>query len=517
MTSVYGIMFLILGNISGNAIAFAIYVLIAAGRDPIYDQSNNYEKKPVIGLAIGVLTFCAAIHVFTRRGGIFINNTFAVLKISMVLMLSILGFVHWGKRYLHSSGINESPIYNATLAASLHIPNITSSGINNAPWTNLDIHTSFRGGSSSVANYVDSFLFVLFSYTGFEQPFYVLSEVARPRKVFPTYTILGMVLTTILYTLVNVSYFCVVPKEAYMSGNNNSIDMAGSFMHYLFDSSMGPQTARRVMAGLTAMSTFGNIIVMTFTSARVKQEIAKEGILPYSLYFATGHTTPWAKLQAWWRRDTTSTSNHQSSGIDLENHLEQTPMAALALHWFTSVLLIAVTSMLKPVTAYAFLVSLYSYVNCAVVGFLVSGGLIYLKLDSYFRGERGRNWANLADFVPWLSPLHAVIYFAATGFFLFATFTPPPLNSTYAKAVQTYQWYLLPTIGLSSLIWGVFWWLGIRWLEYIRRRVFFVVRTAYVEEDADKNYVQKAEIVEHWWQPNVQPDRRVVYTGDYNT
>jgi hypothetical protein len=75
-------------------------------------------------------------------------------------------------------------------------------------------------------------------------------------------------------------------------------------------------------------------------------------------------------------------------------------MAALVLHWFTSVLLIAVTLMLKLVTAYVFLVSLYSYVNCAVVGFLVSGDLIYLRLDSYFRGERGRNWLKLADFTP---------------------------------------------------------------------------------------------------------------------
>lgn len=39
-----------------------------------------------------------------------------------------------------------------------------------------------------------------------------------------------------------------------------------------------------------------NLIVMTFTAARVKQEIAKEGILPESLLFA--NTTPTAKLLA---------------------------------------------------------------------------------------------------------------------------------------------------------------------------------------------------------------------------
>jgi hypothetical protein len=70
-----------------------------------------------------------------------------------------------------------------------------------------------------------------------------------------------------------------VPKEAYISTSLNSIDMAGIFMHYLFDDSIGPETARRVMAGLIAISIFGNIVVMTFTSARVEQEIVKDGIL----------------------------------------------------------------------------------------------------------------------------------------------------------------------------------------------------------------------------------------------
>src|SRR5579871_5785442 len=74
ITSVYGIMFVILGNISGNAIAFAIYILIAAGHDPIGPDSKDSQKGPIIGIAIGMLTFCAALHSFTRRGGVVLSN-----------------------------------------------------------------------------------------------------------------------------------------------------------------------------------------------------------------------------------------------------------------------------------------------------------------------------------------------------------------------------------------------------------------------------------------------------------
>lgn len=98
---------------------------------------------------------------------------------------------------------------------------------------------------------------------------------------------------------------------------------------------------------------------MTFTAARVKQEIAKEGILPFSLFFATSYTSPWAWLRS---RFSSLKVRHQVS-----DHLEQTPIPALGLHWLTSIFLLAITSMLQPPESYNFLVSLYSYV--IIVGF----------------------------------------------------------------------------------------------------------------------------------------------------
>lgn len=379
-------MFIILGNISGNAVAFGIYVGIAAGRDPIYDSVNNYNKGLVIGLAIMTLSVCAGIHIFSRRGGVLLNNFFAVIKVSMVLVLAILGFVHAGGKYLQASGINEPAIPHLEVGNF----NITDAQINRATDTNFN--NSFATDRHDVASYVDSFLFILFSYTGFEQPFYVLSEVRRPRKFFPPAVLFGIGLATVLYVLVNVSYFCVVPKEVYTASPSNSLNMAGAFLHYLFDESHGPRTAERVMAGLIATSIFGNVVVMTFTAARVKQEIAKEGILPYSLFFATGHTTPVAWLKSHLTRSPYPGRSHVSTAVNLDDHLEKSPMAALTLHWLTSIILVLVTIPLKPSTQYSFLTALYSYVNLNVVGMLVSGGLLYLKIDSFFKKDRGRDW-----------------------------------------------------------------------------------------------------------------------------
>jgi amino acid transporter len=282
--------------------------------------------------------------------------------------------------------------------------------------------------------------------------------------------------------------------------------VASVFLHYIFDSTLGPHVARRVMAGLISMSIFGNVIVMTFTAARVKQEIAKEGILPFSLFFATGHTTPlaWFKSRMWPGQAPAGATLADQLGID--DHPEKSPVAALMLHWFSSILLIAFTSMLSPVTAYSFLTSLYSYVNCILIGALVSGGLLYLKLDSWYRGERGRDWAHKVNYRPRMDPLHAFVYFFATAFLLMATFVPPSKGSPYVKAIQGYPWWVLPTFGLSSLLWGVVWWSGLKGILWLRRAKFEVGRTPYIETDQDGNYVQRAELVEHRWLIDVSSD-----------
>jgi hypothetical protein len=515
MTCVYGIMYLVLGNISGNALAFGMYIMIAAGHDKVTTNASSYERGCVIGLAIACLTLCAGLHIFSRRGGILISNVFAVAKIILLSIIIIFGWIH-------AAGRLKNPNFEEGIGGSSQVINGTM--IDSAAKHNFDTATSFHTEQHQLGSYISSFFVIIYSYTGFEQPFYVLSEVRRPRHNIPRYTLLAMFVALILYTLVNVSYFCVVPKEAYTSSPSNTLDMAGTFFHYLFDAARpgyNEQVARRIFSGFVSFCIFGNVLVMTFTAARVKQEIAKEGILPFSLFFATGYTTPWARL----RSGSKVAFNRNSvqvhgAGINFEDLSEKSPIAALSLHWFTSILLILATSMLKPDKAYSALVSLYSYVNVGVIGCLVSGGLLYLKIDSYvakfkrrrakrveYKGshiteievgsQSGRNWAEKADFKPWIDPLHCIVYFFALSFFLFGAFAKPAASSPWTSKITGYSWFIIPTIGLTSLCWGVLWWVGLKIVERNRRWTLDVRRVPYVERDQDGNYVQKAELVEH--------------------
>jgi len=472
MTCDFGIMFIVFGNVAFNAVAFGIYFMTAV--DANY---NPEDRGPVIGVAIAIMTICALINDFSRKGGIWINNALAVGKIAFLVIVAILGFLYAGGK------LKTSTIDNPSVAA------------NNATSDNFNPGTSFLVQSDPV-NYfgdiVHTLFYIVAPYTGFKQPFVVLSEVDRPRRVFPKVIIPTMLMVCVLYVLVNVSYLCVVPHEIYTLSRTATIDISSAFFNTIFNPGGGPDTIKRIVAAIIAVSIFGNLMIHTFSAGRLKQEIAKEGIIPFSLFFATGHETLWAKLLAYARQD-----RGPRAIVDMENHPEQSPTSAIWLHWITTVILVAATAILPPSQQYMFLVYLYVYINQAIIGALVAGGLLYLKLDSFFNGKNGRDWAHKVAWKPWIDPLHAVVYFLFMGFIIFASLAKPSANSPFDRSVTGYEWWVVPVIGLSSLLFGVVWWCGLRILEWKEHWRLTVQRVPYIIKDKDGNYVQKVELVNH--------------------
>ena len=442
----YGISFVVLGNLSGNAIAFGIYLMNAAGY-------SHPTKGPVLSLAIGALSLTVLLHMVSRRAGILLNNIFAMVKVALLLAIIVLGFLKAG---------------GTTLGGE---PKATD---------NFATATSFKPGASEVPSVSNSLLYVVYTYSGFEQPFYVLAEIAKPRKVFPTYTLMAMAIAITLFVLVNVAYLCAVPWD--LPALHEQRNMATVFFGLVF----GNETATRVMDGMIALSIFGNLLVMTFTAPRVKQEIAKEGILPWSLEFATSHRTLMARMFP------------QRHRVDRENRdatLEQSPMAALVLHWFTSILLIALTATLDPSIAYSVLVTMYSYVIIILNGFFTSFGLLYLKFSNSSR------WRE-PNFHPKGGAVYAAVYFVACGFLLFAAFAQPSDGSPYSYAATHITWFLLPLIGLSAPMWGIAWYLGLRLMEIMRGRRLTVIRdpTTMPDKDVPGQYIMTAEDITHKWE-----------------
>jgi Amino acid permease len=275
-----------------------------------------------------------------------------------------------------------------------------------------------------------------------------------------------------------------VPKGSVLPYDKNTPDLATLFFESLFDEKT---SARRAMAALIATSIFGNLVVMTFTASRVKQEIAKEGILPFSLAFATSYITPYGLYKRW------------KSGNNIPKEaLEHAPSAAFLLHWGSSVLLILVTLPISdPRKSYSALISLYSYTIISLLGAWVSIGLLLTKL----RNDRF-HWSERRRYRPWLSPAHPIIYGVACIFMLVAAFTPPGRKSPFHQSFTGITWYIVPAIGLSAPLWGLIYYAGLRLYERQKEVQLVVTRTPYWVPDPDcpGEYVQKAEIIDHAWQ-----------------
>ena len=109
---------------------------------------------------------------------------------------------------------------------------------------------------------------------------YVLNEVRRPVRTLKIAGPLGLGICGVLYLLANVAYFsAATPKEV----SNSGVTVAAYFFGRVFG-----RAAERALSVFVALSALGNVMTVTFAQARVNQELAKEGVIPFARFWASG-------------------------------------------------------------------------------------------------------------------------------------------------------------------------------------------------------------------------------------
>lgn len=249
--------------------------------------------------------------------------------------------------------------------------------------------------------------------------------------------------------LVNIAYMIVVPAADQVNGN-----VAEQFIRLTLGrvSSYGESHAAQILNAFMAFSSLGNVIVSTYTAARVKQEIAKEGILPFSKFIARNYDAL-SRLTSCFRR---RPSHHQKSLGNAQDSVfhEKTPLGALLVHWFFALLIIFCTwGVTSPVSAYTIVFGIYSYTIDAFMAVTIGVGLLILRF-----------WSSKTK---WhlKSPTNGIVSVVAAFLFVIANLFPvialwiPPTQAF--KAAQKYPWWLVPAIAVllmavSVLYWAVF-------------------------------------------------------------
>ncbi|KAK0703923.1 amino acid permease-domain-containing protein [Lasiosphaeria miniovina] len=452
-TCLFGVSFLIFGNTSFNSIASAVAVLQA---------SNTEETRGMVaGIAMAVNTFACLLHSMSRKWGIRLNNFFGTAKLAMLFCMIVFGFAQLGK--------------DGSVAA-----------------TNFDRTTAFSTANSpeEVYRYAEAIILAIFPFSGFHQANYVsqvLAEIQHPRRNFAQVSFFCVALTASFVVTINILYAAVIPKDIlFMSNHDQAFEF---FSHTIGRVSSRAQT-QAICGSFRALSAIGNVIVFTFTAARVKQEIAKEGILPYPLLFASSYSF---SIRSGFRRLPPSRSGYQL-------YSSRAPAAALALHWVvTSIVILATvfgtvelssSESRFDLSAYYLGIAAFAY-GLDIIWFSVMGtGVLCLRL-----------W-----------PGTAATFAATNAFPLIAIWIPDPAAKFLSNTSDSVAWYAPQTYGIAVLVFGVMYWLCFRFYIYHRKmkagESLEIVRIPIFWRSPIGELLQLYEIVKVRWTRYIQGEKR---------
>jgi amino acid transporter len=359
---VFAVQAIALGFTASGCIVFASNMVVASGRSP-----SEWEQR---GIAITVIVFVTLVHTFTPKAGVWLMNGIGSIKVIILLFIVVTGWA------------------------------VLGGGVKSVPDPQASFRDAFANSATSGNLYATALFKVLNSYAGWSNAAYVLNEVKRPVHTLKIAGPLGLGICGVLYLLANVAYFsAATPKEIASSG----VTVASYFVGKVFG-----DTARRVLSVFVALSALGNVLTVTFAQARVNQELAKEGVIPYQRFWASS-----------WPAGS--------------------PSAGLLLHFIPSFIVIVAIPFGD---AFNFIVDVEGYPT-SVLAMLVVVGLFILRWQMPDAPRPFRVWWPVAAF-----------FAAGQCFLIVAPFLYPPNG----KGDTSLPYWLYPIIGIVVLFSGVLYW-----------------------------------------------------------
>jgi amino acid transporter len=253
-------------------VVFGEYILNAA-----QVEVNRWNQR---GVGLACITTAFLIHGLALKWGLRLQNFLGAIKLFILLLIIFSGFV--------SSRCNRRitlEIANASQAAlGGHLKIDKPNNFDNA----------FEGTTGSAYGIVTALYNVIWSYIGYSNANYAMSEMKNPVRNLKIAAPLAILIVGVLYMLANIAYFAAVPKEELISSGRI---LAASFFRNVF----GPK-AERALSVFVALSAFGNVLSVIFSQGRLVQELGREGILPFSRVWASNKpfNAPFAGLFEHW-------------------------------------------------------------------------------------------------------------------------------------------------------------------------------------------------------------------------
>ncbi|OBZ78204.1 High-affinity methionine permease [Grifola frondosa] len=399
-------------HFSGN---LRLVGLLRAGNQHLAPSLENASR---VG-GVVCITFAFIVHSTHLQLGIRLQNTLGVLKLIILVGIALSGLAVLAR----IPGLSlENPPHNfewSTMweGSGRGGPNAFVTGLFTVIWS------AHRYSFLDLNSYSERRSFV-----GYSNANYALSEVRNP---VPRCS-LAVGSITLVYMLVNIAYLAVVDKAEILG--------SGRIVAALYFGKLWGVQTERVSSAIIAMSTLANVLAVLFTHGRVVQELGREGVLPFSAFFAS-------------------------------NKPFNTPLPGLFAQWLVTSMLVL---MVPPGDAYLFMLNLCSY-PLALINMFVSAGLLFLHLPYKTRLHQQYDWHP-----PFRAyTLVVLLFFLSNVFLVFAPLVPPSAGFKVYERLP--YWLHVLVASAISFVGVVYWYLRFVWLP--RRRGHYIVRDIVRQED----------------------------------
>ncbi|KAJ5090843.1 hypothetical protein N7532_009527 [Penicillium argentinense] len=378
-TAMFAAYAFLLGWAASNSVVFGEYILNAAEV-----EIGRWNQR---GIGLACLTTAFVIHAFALKWGIRLTNLLGVIKLIIILFIVVCGWVA-----LAGHTTIEPP------------KNFTN---------------AFEGTKGSGYSIVMALYNVIWSFIGYSNANYVLSETKDPARTLKRAAPVAIVSVGILYMLVNIAYFAAVPKQEIL---DSGTVVAAAFFRNMFG-----KKAEKVLSVLVALSAFGNVLSVLFSQGRIVQELGREGALPFSKIWAS-------------------------------NWPLHSPAAGLFEHYLVSAIIMLAP---PPGDAYNFLLNLISY-PLSIINIFVAGGLVYIYLT------KAKNFPNWSPGIR--ATLPVAIFFLLSNIYLVIAPYIPPTDGQSVYEELPYFLHCVVALGVFALgamyylVWAV---LLPRWGGYV--------------------------------------------------
>ncbi|OIW23965.1 amino acid transporter [Coniochaeta ligniaria NRRL 30616] len=366
-TGLYTGYVVLLGWAGSNSVIFGEYILHAAGR-----EVDRWNQR---GIGLACITTAFLIHGCALKWGLRLQNLLGTIKLIVVLIIIVAGWV--------------------ALAGHVKLPE------DEKPH---NFRNAFEGTTGSAYGVVTALYNVIWSYIGYSNANYALSETKDPVRTLRIAAPLAIGVVSVLYMFVNIAYFAAVPKAEILAAQRL---VAASLFRNVFGG-----TAERALSVFVALSAFGNVLSVIFSQGRLVQELGREGVLPFSRFWAS-------------------------------NRPFNAPLAGLFEHWLVSVIIMLAP---PPGDAYNFILNVISY-PLAIVNTFVAAGLLHLYLN-----RTAWSWHP-----PISATLPVVVFFLLSNIYLVAApFVPPPEGQ---NIYETLPYWIHCVVGFGIIFAGGVYWL----------------------------------------------------------